>query len=150
VILISHDRHLIEACVDRLWIAEGGTVKPYQGDMDEYRKQLLRPETEGNGRGKAKPDAKLERRKDAAEARSRLKPLKAEALKWEREAERLKGVLATIDTGLAVPGLWEKGPGLATELTKKRARAEELIEAAEMSWLEADEAYEQAREAAGI
>ena len=150
VILISHDRHLIEACVDRLWIAEGGTVKPYQGDMDEYRKQLLRPETEGNGRGKAKPDAKLERRKDAAEARSRLKPLKAEALKWEREAERLKGVLATIDTGLAVPGLWEKDPGLATELTKKRARAEELIEAAEMSWLEADEAYEQAREAAGI
>lgn len=149
VILISHDRHLIEACVDRLWIAEGGTVKPYEGDMDEYRKQLLRPETDAGAKAKAKPDIKLERRKDAAEARSRLKPLKAEATKWEREAERLKGVLETIDKGLAVPGLWEKDPNLAAELTRKRARAEELIEAAELSWLEAEEAYEQAQLAAG-
>ncbi|MCK9910121.1 ATP-binding cassette domain-containing protein, partial [Microbacteriaceae bacterium K1510] len=41
VILISHDRHLIEACADRLWVVRGGTVKSYDGDMDSYRADLL-------------------------------------------------------------------------------------------------------------
>ena len=36
VILISHDRHLIEACADRLWIVRGGTVRPIDGDLDDY------------------------------------------------------------------------------------------------------------------
>jgi ATP-binding cassette, subfamily F, member 3 len=150
VIIISHDRYLIENCVDRLWLAAEGTVQPYDGDIDEYRRQLLRPEDEAGGRARAKPDQKAERRRDAADARAKLKPLKAEAEKWEREAARLKGVLETIDRGLATPGLWEKDPALAAELNKKRARAEEMIEAAEMSWLEADDAYETARAAAGL
>lgn len=37
VILISHDRHLIEATVDRLWLVADGTVKSFEGDMEEYR-----------------------------------------------------------------------------------------------------------------
>ena len=41
VILISHDRHLIEACADRLWIVRGGTVRAYDGDMDQYRTECL-------------------------------------------------------------------------------------------------------------
>ncbi|MFX7953385.1 ABC transporter ATP-binding protein, partial [Acinetobacter baumannii] len=41
VILISHDRHLVEASADRLWIVRDGTVKPYDGDMDSYRSELL-------------------------------------------------------------------------------------------------------------
>ena len=147
--VISHDRYLVENCVDRLWLAAEGTIAPYDGDIDEYRREMLRGEEDG-ARAKARPDQKAERRREAAEARAKLKPLKAEADKWEREAERLKGVLATIDKGLATENLWEKDPALAAELNKKRARAEELIEAAEMNWLEADEAYDQARAAAGV
>ncbi|MBN9052206.1 MAG: ABC-F family ATP-binding cassette domain-containing protein, partial [Rhizobiales bacterium] len=41
VILISHDRHLIEACVDRLWLVKGGTVRSFDGDLDGYRADLL-------------------------------------------------------------------------------------------------------------
>ena len=41
VILISHDRHLVEATADRLWIVKGGTVKTYDGDMESYRAELL-------------------------------------------------------------------------------------------------------------
>lgn len=37
VILISHDRHLIEATADRLWLVNNGTVTTFEGDMDEYR-----------------------------------------------------------------------------------------------------------------
>ena len=36
VILISHDRHMIETCADRLWLVADGTVKPFDGDMDDY------------------------------------------------------------------------------------------------------------------
>src|SRR5207248_7885541 len=41
VILISHDRHLIEACADRLWLVGDGTVAPYDGDLDDYRRLVL-------------------------------------------------------------------------------------------------------------
>src|SRR5262249_60103864 len=41
VILVSHDRHLIEACADRLWVVRGGGVNPYDGDIDGYRAELL-------------------------------------------------------------------------------------------------------------
>ena len=39
--LITHDRHLIETCADRLWLVADGTVAPYDGDIDDYRRQVL-------------------------------------------------------------------------------------------------------------
>ncbi|MFP4519384.1 MAG: ATP-binding cassette domain-containing protein [Oceanicaulis sp.] len=150
VIIISHDRNLIESCVDRLWIAEGGTVRPYEGDLDDYRRELLQGEAKPKDKSKPTGGQKTEQRRSAAQAREKLKPLKAEAARQEREIERLKGVLEKIDAGLAVPGLWEKDPGLAADLTKKRARCVEMIEAAENAWLEAEDAYERAKEEAGV
>jgi len=152
VIVISHDRHLIEACVDRLWLCADGTIAPYDGDLADYRRLVLKGEEEARPRGADRPfgGQKSERRRGAAEAREKLKPLKSEAAKWEKEAERLKGVIEKIDAGLATEGLWEKDPALATELNKKRARAEELLEAAEMSWLEAEEKLEAAKVDAGV
>ncbi|MEE2567199.1 ABC-F family ATP-binding cassette domain-containing protein [Hyphobacterium marinum] len=144
VIVISHDRHLIESCVDRLWLCAGGTVAPYDGDMEEYRAQFTgrpsrdKPKTAGQ-------DARAEVRKDKAERRKARQPLLDAVRKWEAEAERLRGVLAVIDKGLAAPGLYEKDPKTATELQIKRAKAVELIDAAETKWLEAEEALEEAR-----
>jgi ATP-binding cassette, subfamily F, member 3 len=150
VIVISHDRDLIESCVDRLWIAADGTVKAYDGDLDDYRRELLAGEARPRKSGEAVGGQKTERRRDAAAAREKLKPLRAEAAKQEREIERLKGVLEKIDAGLAVPNLWEKDPAAATDLTKNRARCVEMIDAAEMAWLEAEEALEAAKAAAGV
>jgi len=150
VIVISHDRNLIESCVDRLWIAEAGTVRPYEGDMDDYRRELLQGETKPRDKSKPTGGQKTETRRTSAQARDKLKPLKAEAAKQEREIERLKGVLEKIDAGLAVIGLWEKDPAMATDLTKKRARCVEMIEAAENAWLEAEDAYESAKAEAGV
>ncbi len=56
VILISHDRHLVEATADRLWIVAGGTVRSYDGDMDSYRTELLQtrsPKAERRSNGDA-------------------------------------------------------------------------------------------------
>ncbi|MGY6627733.1 MAG: ATP-binding cassette domain-containing protein [Oceanicaulis sp.] len=150
VILISHDRSLIDTCVDRLWVAEGGAIKPWDGDLDDYRKHMLQSEAKPRPKGQPAGGQKTHDRRQMAAARDQLKPLKAEIARWEREIDRLKDVLTKIDGGLAVAGLWDKDPGLATDLTKKRARCVELIDAAETSWLEASEAYEEARAAAGV
>ena len=67
VILISHDRHLVEASAERLWIVRNGTVQDYDGDMDSYRELLL---SERGGKGKAKAAEpktdKAEQRRNAA------------------------------------------------------------------------------------
>src|SRR3954449_4842474 len=41
VIMVSHDRYLIEACAERLWIVADRTVTNYDGDLDEYRRAVL-------------------------------------------------------------------------------------------------------------
>src|SRR6185312_2002367 len=41
IILVSHDRYLLEACADRLWLVQGGHVKPFDGDLDDYRRYVL-------------------------------------------------------------------------------------------------------------
>jgi ATP-binding cassette, subfamily F, member 3 len=41
VILVTHDRSLIELVADRLWLTADGTIKPFQGDMDDYARFVL-------------------------------------------------------------------------------------------------------------
>ncbi|MHA6288381.1 ABC-F family ATP-binding cassette domain-containing protein [Maricaulis sp. CAU 1757] len=145
VVLISHDRHLIETCVDRLWVVADGTVTPYDDDIETYRQSLLgRAPRDGKAKKSVAMDEKSQRRREAANAREQLKPLRAASAKWEKEADRLRGVIEVIDKGLAAPGLYEKDPKAATELQIKRARAVELLDTAETKWLEAEEAVEAA------
>ena len=147
VVLISHDRHLIETCVDRLWVVGDGTVKQYDDDIETYRQSLLgRVQRDPNAKKKASPpDEKTQRRRDKAVQREALKPIKAEIARWEKEAERLRGIIEVIDKGLSAPGLYEKDPKTATDLQIKRAKAVELLDAAEMNWLEAEERLEAAQ-----
>ena len=81
VILISHDRHLIEACADRLWVVRDGSVKAYDGDMDSYRAELLAERgagTRGQNKVGAKADAarsaRSDQRRAAADRRASLAP----------------------------------------------------------------------------
>ncbi|HEX2215656.1 MAG TPA: ABC-F family ATP-binding cassette domain-containing protein, partial [Xanthobacteraceae bacterium] len=41
VILVSHDRYLLSACAERLWLVEGGSVAPFAGDLDDYQRLVL-------------------------------------------------------------------------------------------------------------
>jgi len=50
VILVSHDKYLLDACADRLWLVEDHTVKPFDGDSDDYTKYVLERAGGGNGR----------------------------------------------------------------------------------------------------
>ena len=156
-IMISHDRHLVETCADRLWLVADGSVAPYEGDLEEYRKWLLDParrvkpiaagetmvEIPGEEAPRLSNDRK-EARRLAAQKREQLAPLKKKADQAEKEISRLQGEIEKIDKKLADPKLFEKDAAKATDLSKQRADAIRAMEAAEESWLEASSEYEEA------
>lgn len=153
-ILISHDRHLIETCADRLWLVADGTVAPYEGDLDDYRKWLLDPnraarpmaelESEAGSPAPSRNDKRAARKAKAAK-REALAPLKRRVTETEREVERLTRTIEGIDAQLADPALAGDRPDDAAQLGKARAEALKALAAAEETWLRASEAYEIAK-----
>jgi ATP-binding cassette subfamily F protein 3 len=148
VIMISHDRHLIETCVDRLWLVDAGSVHSYDADMEEYRRFILaKPDKAVDGSKSASKHSRSNKRKLAAEARAGLVPLEQRQRKAQKEIERLTGIVELIDRALATEDIFRTKPEEAVELSKKRARAEELLTQAEEEWLIAGEALDNARDA---
>ncbi|HMM91454.1 ABC-F family ATP-binding cassette domain-containing protein [Bradyrhizobium sp.] len=133
IIMVSHDRYLIEACADQLWVVANKTVTTYDGDLDDYRRMVLSlGDTRGSSREKPKEAAKPDR------ARSeRRTPLKQRIAEAEAEIERINGIIAKIDTALALPDLFTRDPKQAAQLGKARAGAENALRQAEEDWLEA-------------
>jgi ATP-binding cassette subfamily F protein 3 len=144
VILISHDRHLVEACADRLWLVADGTVAPYEGDLDDYRRLVLGREARASeSRETAEKVSRTDQRRAAAEKREELKPLKRRIDAAEKTVARLTADIASIDQQLA-DGLFARDPGKATALSKQRAEAADALAQAEEDWLTASAAYEEA------
>ena len=153
VILISHDRHLIEATADRLWIVRGGTVQPYDGDLDSYKAEFLASAREqkkaANGDMKtALPDAKnrQDERRAAANARAELAPLRKRIESCEREVQAITRKIERLDQTLAESGIYEREPTRAQSLLKDRGVLVKALSEAEMMWLQVSEDYEQARQ----
>jgi ATP-binding cassette subfamily F protein 3 len=145
VIMVSHDRYLIEACADRLWVVADHTVTPYDGDLDDYRRAVLsarglRASTRDR-RSPGEPDSGRDRpRRDKTEKRTPLKQRIADA---EAEIERITGIIAKIDVALALPDLFKRDPKQAAQLGKARASAANALQRAEEKWLEASASYDE-------
>jgi ATP-binding cassette subfamily F protein 3 len=158
VILVSHDRHLLEACADRLLLVAQGQVVPFDGDLEDYRKLVL-AERGTNGKrnndlgsdelgnydqgnddlGKAasgrtrRPDI----RRAAAQQRVELAPLRRRIADAEGEVARLQAQIAQIDAILAQPELFAREPAKAAALAKMRAQSAKALARAEEAWLTA-------------
>ncbi len=148
VILISHDRHLIEATVDRLWLVNNGTVSPFEGDMEEYRSLIVSSGKKKDEKDKPEPVAdqasKADQRKLAAERRASLAPLRKKINDIEAETKKLEKLIATLDAELGDPALYEKSPAKAADKVKQRGEAAAKLSAAEEQWLELSAEYEEA------
>src|SRR5262249_31042791 len=133
VILVSHDRYLLEACADRLWLVAGGTVAPFDGDLDDYRALVLRGPRADHG-APARPDARPwrgEARRAAAERRAELAPLKRRIATIEAEMGKLGARVAAFDRTLADPKLYERDPARVATLVRERADAAAALATAE-------------------
>jgi ATP-binding cassette, subfamily F, member 3 len=141
VIMVSHDRYLIEACADRLWVVADHTVTNYDGDLDDYRRMVLSArgmrtnsrDRAGNGRDKPQ--------RNRTEKRV---PLKQKISEAEAEIARINGIIAKIDTALALPDLFTRDPKQAAQLSKARAGAASALQRAEEEWLAASSQYDEA------
>jgi ATP-binding cassette, subfamily F, member 3 len=151
VLIISHDRHLLDACADRLWIVRDGTVRPYEGDIDQYRAQCLAERGANPDARLAKPKAAAGRataqdaRRQAAQSRADLAPLKKAVTTAEAEIERLSQRIEAIDRDLADGALYQHDPARAQALARERGGLIRARAEAEACWLVAGEAYEEAK-----
>jgi ATP-binding cassette, subfamily F, member 3 len=146
VILISHDRHLIEATVDRLWLVNEGTVKPFEGDLEEYRDLIIASGRKKDDKPQAAEDSasKADQRKANAEKRASLAPLKKKINEIESLTGKLEKLIQGLDKELADPALYEKAPAKAAQKAKERGEAASKLSAAEEEWLMLSAEYEEA------
>jgi ATP-binding cassette subfamily F protein 3 len=145
VVIVSHDPHIVELTADRLLLVADGTVKPYDGDMDDYRALLL-------GQRKADETAPLrsvgataEKRQDrkaAADRRRELAPLRNQASAAEKLIERLGDARDRLTAALANPKTHAGGKAVVVELKKQLGQIEKQLAAAEESWLALQEQLE--------
>ncbi len=141
VLVITHDPHLVELVADRLWLVADGTVRPFDGDLDEYRVLLAeRARPAGRVDGATRKDDRRER----AEARLALAPLRKQAKDAEVRLAQLEAERTRIEAALADPSLYAAS-GRAGEITAANARLAAIRKeaaAAEDAWLAAAEALE--------
>jgi ATP-binding cassette subfamily F protein 3 len=142
VLLITHDPHLVELVADRFWLVSGGSVRPFDGDLDDYRVLLAE-----RARPAAKPDmaGRKDDRRERAAARAALAPLRRQAREAETLLTKLTAERAAIEAKLADPALYL--PGRAGDVAAANARLASIRQeagAAETAWLAAAEALEAA------
>jgi ATP-binding cassette subfamily F protein 3 len=146
VLLITHDPHLVELVADRLWLVADGTVAPFEGDLDEYR-ALLVERARAAARDGAAPAGgqKAEARRDRAESRAQLAPLRQRLKAVEKAMEKLNLEAALIEKRLADPETYakRKAEDIAWAQTRRAAIAKE-VSALEEEWLMLSERLEAA------
>ncbi len=145
VVLISHDRRLIEATSDRLLLVANGGVEPFDGDLDDYRRFLLSGDNTPKQREEPAPRInKEDARREAAERRRQLKPLKEKVEIAEHQIADLTAEIKKYDAALSDPLLFTRDPQKGNAVSKKRADAARKLQAAEARWLAVNEEYESA------
>jgi ATP-binding cassette subfamily F protein 3 len=133
--------------MDRLLLVASGEVKPFDGDLDDYRRFLLSGESFPSAREETPPQPKISKedaRRDSAERRRRLKPLKDKVEAEEHRVAALNAEIEKFDVTLSDPLLFVHDPAKGQAVSKKRAEAQRKLEAAEARWLRLHEEYENA------
>ncbi|MGB0956876.1 MAG: ATP-binding cassette domain-containing protein, partial [Litorivicinus sp.] len=141
LLLVSHDRHLLETTCDQLWSLRRGTLGVWTQALEDWVDDSPATESEA-----AKSDSSLkEQRRNRAAQRTQLAPLRKVVKQCETRMESLQSDIEAIDQRQAQPGYFTDTP--VEEQTRDgqaRAALVDALESAEMEWLEASEALESA------
>jgi ATP-binding cassette subfamily F protein 3 len=144
VILVSHDRHLLDACADRLWLVADGKVTTFDGDLDDYRRRVLSDRDDSGDRGRAERAPKPSRPSGNGEKRPAAKPLRQRVERAEAEVTRLTREIEKLDAALADGQLYAREPAKAAAIAKARSDSAIALAKAEEDWLAAGAALEAA------
>jgi ATP-binding cassette subfamily F protein 3 len=139
VLLITHDIYLAEACADRLWLVHHGRVRPYDGDLEDYRALVLSADRPDAEKTAFAPEPPAERPARVRNAKFTLQQRLAVA---EKALAQAQAALSALDAQLADPDLFARDHARAAAIASQRASAAEALAAAEDAWLEASEALQ--------
>ncbi|HWQ40130.1 MAG TPA: ATP-binding cassette domain-containing protein [Burkholderiales bacterium] len=140
MVLVSHDRHLLRAACDELYLVADGTVREFPGDVDDYAQQLQSVPEQPAGVGHVTPGRRERRREEAwvRERRSaRRRPLQERIRTLEEQMVRLAADKARLEKRLATPDLY--GEACKEELKQcllQQARVSRQLQEVEEHWLE--------------
>jgi ATP-binding cassette, subfamily F, member 3 len=140
VILVSHDRHMVELTADRLVLVDDGTAREFDGSLDDYIAFILKGDTAKEAKAK-KADKKA-----VADARAREQELRKAVRELEAETHKLQSERSALDRAMFDPAAAEPRYAKMTmsDLSIRRAEVQTRLEDAEAKWLEASEALETA------
>ena len=163
LVVVAHDRHLLRLVTDELWLIDDGTLRPFDGDLDDYVNwlrhrqkgagQLIERPTDGqNKKGKdvglkaqQKTRPSKSTRQERAKQRVKVKPLRDSLDRIEKEIDKATKVQQQLDQQLADPEIYnEANRSQLRELLFDQARNAQLHQELEGRWLEASELLEQA------
>ena len=168
VVMVSHDRHLLATVTDRFLLVDGGQVRDFDGDLDDYSRWLARAADQSDepapddagfaartnapaqtaSRDSGTRGSAQQRRRDGAEQRKALAPLRARLARCDKRLQELAAKATELDALLADPALY--GPEARArqlELTTQRARVAQEVDQVEGEWLELSEELERAQAA---
>ncbi|WP_017941009.1 MULTISPECIES: ABC-F family ATP-binding cassette domain-containing protein [unclassified Thioalkalivibrio] len=156
LVVVAHDRELLARVCDRFWRVEDGRLSDFDGDLDDYARELQarereafaasEPESASTGASGGPVLSQKERRQQAAQARAALKPLKQRADRAEQECTRVQERLEALEAEMADPALYEaEAADRLTQLTREQGELRSRLESVEAEWMEALEALETAQ-----
>ncbi|NVJ91358.1 MAG: ABC-F family ATP-binding cassette domain-containing protein, partial [Methylocystaceae bacterium] len=147
VVMVSHDPHLLELTCDRLWIVQNQGCEAFEGDLEEYKRQLIesrRSEKKNDNKKSDNNNKKKANRKDRAAARAAQAELRKVAKDLEKRVEKLNAEKDKLELKLADPEIYDGPTSKLQELQIKMGTIKSQLEEAELKWLEAADALEQA------
>jgi ATP-binding cassette subfamily F protein 3 len=158
VVLVSHDRHLLRTVADELIVVHGGRATVFDGDLEDYARWLDQTNADimaSSSGAQPTPDAvpqapsdsaesRKQRKREEADRRNRLTPLKSKIAKCDAELARLAKQSAAIQAQLAAPDIYAAASkDKLKELLAQQAQVARETEEAETAWLEASEELEE-------
>jgi len=142
VVIVSHDRHLLELTADRLVLIDEGAAKEYAGTLDDYTDLILGRNQASKAQGRT--HNKKDERRAAADKRKQQQTLRLQVKKAEAEMETQSKLVTALDRAMFDPKTAEdkhKDKSM-TQLMMERAKVSERLEKAEEEWLSATAALE--------
>ena len=148
IVLVSHDRNLINSVADRLILIHAGKVRGFNDDMNEYLKILRntdanKPDQDNSKTDPAQGMSKKARRQLTAQKRQQLKPKKDEIKKCEKNMQQLQAEIDALNVVLNDPDIYEteSTSNLSAMMQSKSDKASQL-KMLEGKWLQTVESLE--------
>ena len=148
MMLISHDRHLLNSTVDQFYLVAEGRCDSFDGDLERYRQYLL----QGNKQPASNADTthdKRQKRQLAAQQRQRLAPLKQQLKQTERALSQAEQALQTVEAELADSAIYlEQNKEKLQDCLQRQAALKKQLNTLENDWLELEAELEQLQQQA--